>query len=513
MTASKTRGSAHTFFLGSLCGVAAFTALVASSVTDRGPAPGEQAGALAALEPPAARAEHPAAASVGTQYSDVAEAVLPAVVWIDTTTIMQVPDGSFSGDDLMRRFFGDNGRGQSKPREFSQRGLGSGVIISPDGTIVTNHHVAGEADELQVTLNDGRKFEAKLVGTDPATDLAVIRLVGDVDGLPTVPLGNSDSLRLGEVVMAIGNPFGLSGSVSLGIVSAKERSGMGINRYENYIQTDAAINRGNSGGALVNMRGQLVGINDAIYSPGNGMMGFGGGGNVGIGFAIPTNQAGPIIDSLIAKGTVDRGWLGVHIQDLTAEMTAGFAVGRDTKGVIIARVAEGSPAEKAGVKDGDIVVSVDGTKTEDTEDLRNLIAMAGPGHAARVEVLRNGKGKRLTVRLGAMPDQDKARVAVAEKEPEEESVQVDGLHLGELEQFRRRFRVDEGIRDGVVVTAVEPGSSAAEAELKAGDIIVEVNRAGVNSVKDFQRAVNSTDGPPLLLVRRGAATIYMVLEG
>jgi len=476
------------FVLGSLCGAALFTGLFTGALTaDAGPPVG----------------------AVGTQYSDVAEGVLPAVVWIETTTITQVPDGRFSGgEDFFRRFF-DESPPSREPREFRRRGLGSGVIIDEDGYIVTNHHVAGEADELEVTLSDGRKFDARLVGTDPGTDLAVIKLTGDVSGLTALDLGDSDALRLGEVVMAIGNPFGLAGSVSLGIVSAKERTSVGKNRYENFIQTDAAINQGNSGGALVNMRGELVGINDMIVSPGSMM---GGGGNVGIGFAIPTNQARPIIDSLITKGRVDRGWLGVHIQNLTPAMTAGFSLDDGTRGVILAKVAEGSPAEKAGVRDGDVVVALDGTPTQDTDDLRNLVAAAGPGHDAKLEIYRNGKRKRIVVKLGEMPGERRAVSSRDEARESDRGTEIDGLYLGELDDHRSLTRFTKGVRSGVVVLGVVSGSAAADAELRTGDIIVEVNRAPVGSVADFKAAVKSTDGPPLLLVRRGEASIYSVLD-
>jgi serine protease Do len=507
MTHPRPRPTLRTFLLGSFCGAAAFTALLAGGITaDDGP-PGEAPG-LAGLGPGLALAG-PAASSVGTQFSDVAESVLPSVVWIDTTTIMSMPNGPMFGfPDFFGRSFGES-RPRGEQREFSQRGLGSGVVISGDGYIVTNHHVAGTADQLRVTLSDGRKFDAELVGTDPATDLAVIKLVGDVSDLPALTLGDSEALRLGEVVMAIGNPFGLSGSVSLGIVSAKERTSVGINRYENFIQTDAAINRGNSGGALVNMRGELIGINTMIYSPN---MGFGQGGNVGIGFAIPSDQARPIIKSLIAKGTVDRGWLGVHIQDLSPDMTAGFSVAPDTRGVIVAKVTDDSPAAKAGMKDADIIVSVDGTPTEDTNDLRNAIAAAGPGHKARIEVFRDGKRKRVTVKLGEAPGAPTRRLAVLEDEREAGAVEIDGLHLGDLPTYRSRVRVASDIRSGVVVLSVEPGTAAADSELKPGDIIVEVNRAPVRSIAEFEQAVRATKGPPLLLVRRAGATIYMVLD-
>ncbi len=487
MMTDTPRRPVRTFVLGSLCGAVAFTALFTGALT--------------------ADAGHPAANTLGTQFSDVAEAVLPSVVWIRTTTITQVPDGRFpGGDDFFRRFF-DEGRAP-ETREFRQRGIGSGVIIDEGGIIVTNHHVAGEADELEVTLSDGRKFDAKLVGTDPGTDLAVIQLVGDATDLTALGLGDSDALRLGEVVMAVGNPFGLEGSVSLGIVSAKGRTSVGKNRYENFIQTDAAINQGNSGGALVNMRGELVGINDMILSP--GAM-FGGGGNVGIGFAIPTNQARPIIDSLLAKGRVDRGWLGVHIQDLTPAMTAGFSLEEGTKGVILAKVTDGSPAAKAGVRDGDVVVSVDGTPTTDTDDLRNLIAAAGPGHKATLRLFRDGKPKRVVVELGEMPGSPEVVASRSREDDVGEDVEIDGLYLGELEDYpSMRFR--GGPDRGVIVTAVVPGSAAAEAELRTGDVIVEVNQARVTSVAEFKRAVEAAEGPPLLRVRRGEAGIYTVLD-
>jgi serine protease Do len=502
MTNATLRPTRRPFLLGSLCGAAAIATLLVGGFTlDDDPVE-----SAALLSPSAAFAGHPAAAAVGTQFSDVAEAVLPSVVWIETVTITHPSDSRFGGNrEFFGRFFDD--RSQGGQRQHRERGLGSGVIISDDGYIVTNHHVAGEADELEVTLNDGRKFDAKLVGTDPDTDLAVLKLQGEVTGLAPLNLGDSEALRLGEVVMAVGNPFGLRGSVSLGIVSAKDRNSVGQNRYENFIQTDAAINQGNSGGALVNMSGELVGINNMIFSP---TTRFGAGGNVGIGFAIPSNQARPIIDSLISKGRVDRGWLGVHIQDLTPAMTAGFSLEAETRGVILAQVTDGSPAEKGGVKDGDVVVSVDGNPTDDTTDLRNLIAAAGPGHKAKLEIYRNGKRKSLTVKLGELPRTNAPPAEVAVEE--EKGVDVDGLQLGELKAYRDGFGLPADLRNGVVVTGVAPGSSAADAKLRMGDVIVEVNQVPVKSVPTFLRALNAAPAASLLLVRRGKATIYVALD-
>jgi len=278
------------------------------------------------------------------------------------------------------------------PRKFQQRGQGSGFIISKDGYILINNHVVGDADLIKVKLSDGREFKAKVIGTDPQSDVAVIKI--DATNLPVLRLGDSDKLEVGEWVIAIGNPFGLSQTVTVGVVSAKGRSRIGINDYEDFIQTDAAINPGNSGGPLVNIHGEAVGMNTAIFSRSGGYM--------GIGFAIPINMAKAIKDQLLKKGKVTRGWLGVVIQDIDEELAKSFGLEK-TEGVLIAEVSEGSPAEKAGLKQGDIILRLNGKKVDDLGELRNKIALTAPGTKVKLEVLRENKRRTIQVTIGEQP--------------------------------------------------------------------------------------------------------------
>ena len=311
--------------------------------------------------------------------SDVAERSLPSVVHIATATAMRraLPFGG-SGDEAIQ-----------------PQGLGSGVIISKDGLVLTNNHVVQSADRIQVSLSDGRSMEATVIGLDPKSDLAVLRLKGDVRNIKPIKLGNSADLRLGEFVLAIGNPFGLSGSVTLGIVSAKGRANVGIVDYEDFIQTDAAINPGNSGGALVNMKGELVGINTAIMSR--------SGGYQGIGFAIPTNMAEPIMKALIKDGKVRRGWLGVSIEDVTPELARSIGL-KEATGVRIRGIQPGSPAAKAGLRVGDVILSVKGTSVDTSSRLRNLVALIGADKSTSFSVFRDGQTTNVDAKLGELPD-------------------------------------------------------------------------------------------------------------
>ena len=318
-------------------------------------------------------------------YREAAKRAMPAVVNIFTTKGTRQPKHPFMDDPLFRRFFGD----QQEEKQFS---LGSGVIVSPKGYVLTNNHVIETADEIEVALADGRKAVAKMVGSDPETDLAVVKI--DLPNLPAITLGHADQAQVGDVVLAIGNPFGVGQTVTMGIVSAMGRNHLGINTFENFIQTDAAINPGNSGGALIDANGNLLGINTAIYSR--------SGGSLGIGFAIPVTTIKSVMESIIASGQVIRGWIGVEPQDITPELAENFGLSRKN-GAIIAGVLKGGPADKAGIKPGDILIAVDGKPVNDTTEMLNLIAQLTPGEKSKMTVLRKTQEATLDVVVGKRP--------------------------------------------------------------------------------------------------------------
>ncbi|MEK7238067.1 MAG: Do family serine endopeptidase, partial [Nitrospirota bacterium] len=331
----------------------------------------------------------------GQAMAEIANAVKPAIVNISTTKtekLSESPYAPFFDDPFFRRFFGDRFRHPEVPRERKTASLGSGVIVSSSGYILTNSHVIKDADEIKVLLSDKREFQGKVIGTDSKTELAVIKI--DAQNLPMIPFGDSDKLQVGEVVIAVGNPFGLNQTVTMGIVSAVGRANVGIADYEDFIQTDAAINPGNSGGALVNAKGELVGINTAIFST--------TGGYQGIGFAIPSNMAKAVMDSLIKTGKVIRGWLGVSIQPLTPELAKQFNLEKEY-GALVGDVIENSPAEKAGILRGDVIIEYNGKKVNEPYHLRNTVANTPPGETAELKVIRNGKIETIKVMIGELP--------------------------------------------------------------------------------------------------------------
>jgi serine protease Do len=456
-------------------------------------------GGLAALVP------QPRFAYAGTRgdrktasIADVAEMALPAVVNISSTRTVKQEASPFFNDPFFRRFFGGHFMHPGIPRERRERSLGSGVIVSADGVVLTNNHVVEHADTIRVTLSDRRELDAKVVGTDPRSDVAVLRLKGKPRDLHALTLGDSARLRLGDVVLAIGDPFGVGETVTMGIVSAKGRANIGITDYEDFIQTDAAINPGNSGGALVDMRGRLVGINTAILSR--------TGGYQGIGFAIPTNMARPIMESLLKHGKVVRGYLGVAIQQLTPDLARAMHL-KANAGVLISDVTGGTAAAKAGIKRGDVVLSINGEKVETPGHLRNLVAASGVGAKVRLEILRDGSRLTRTVVLGEMP----ARLARGGK-VEEDNGPLGGLTLQGLDgASRHKYSIPNRI-NGVVVTAVEPGSRAAYAGLRPGDVILEINREAVRSVDQFTRHYKADGERTLLLVYRDGGTLYLLLQ-
>ncbi len=448
-----------------------------------------------------------------TIIADLAEKVVPTVVQviptkIDTVIFSNNPFYQFFGDPFgFDDFFGQPRQRRAPPqvqkREQRQQGLGSGVIVSKDGYILTNFHVVAGADEIEVKTSDNRSFQAEIVGSDSLSDVAVIKIKEKASNLPVAYLGDSDKLRPGDWAIAVGNPFSLSSSVTLGIVSALGRTTMSdANAYQNFIQTDAAINPGNSGGALVNIEGELIGINTMIYSRSGGYM--------GIGFAIPINMARKIMEDLIYEGKVSRGWLGVMIQELDQTTREAFDLGADTKGVLIGDVFKDQPAEKAGLKRGDVVISVDGLKTTTTNELRNRIAAIRPGRKVPVVVIRSGKEKTLYVTLTGR-DSAKTDGAEETKDGSESKETGDmaeklGITAGPITQeLREKLDLGKNVK-GVVIMEISPSSQAAQEGLMGSDVILEINRTPIETTKDFKSALKGVkpgDSILFLLQRQG----------
>jgi len=431
-------------------------------------------------------------------FADIVKKAAPAVVTIRTEGKARVVPTQFDDDDMLRRFFGERfgqgqlpGRGERQmPRVPKQRGLGSGVVVTADGYILTNNHVIESADDIRVEFTDGRGYEAKLVGADKPSDLALLKI--EQTGLPALPLGNSDAVQVGDVVLAIGNPLGIGQTVTMGIISAKGRStGVGDGSYEDFLQTDAPINHGNSGGALVSTRGELVGINSQIVSSGDG--------NIGIGFAIPANMASHVVSQLRTDGRVRRSQLGVTVQPVTSEMAESLDL-KEVGGAIVSSVAPGSAAERAGVKRGDVIKSLNGQSVHDFNALRNRVAEAAPGSTASLVVVRDAAEKTLSVKL------DEA-VASREARERSEGGAEDKAALGvAVAPLSPELASRAGLgkdAHGVVVQRVQPDGRAADAGIQPGDIIMEVNRQPVESVEDLRSAVRrAAEKPTLLFVRR-----------
>lgn len=417
-------------------------------------------------------------------FSDIVKKTSGAVVFITVekthTYRYRSPfEGSPFDDDFFERFFGRPGQGQPKkePRErkYKSRGQGSGFIISDDGYIITNNHVVEGADKVTVKLVDKREFEAEVIGTDPGTDIAVIKIEND-DELPYIELGDSDELEVGEWVLAIGNPFGLSHTVTAGIVSAKGRNRLGITEYEDFIQTDAAINRGNSGGPLIDLDGKVIGVNSAI-------VGGGSGGFVGIGFAIPVNMAKAIYTQLVEKGSVTRGFIGIYMEDLTPGLREGFDLEEDQTGILIAQVMEDSPADKAGLKHGDVIIKKDGQIIEDGGKFRQEISMIPPETEVVLTILRDGKEKDIKVVIGEKEDTE---LAIGADEEDQGKLGITVKNI--TDEIASQMNLDED--EGVIITEVDPMSNAADAGLSPGMVILEANRKPVENVKDFKKIID-----------------------
>ena len=431
-------------------------------------------------------------------FASMLKPALPAVVRITSSRLVKAPQMPFFNDPFFQQFFG--GQLPRGPQQQREMGLGSGVVISPDGYILTNNHVVEKATDIKVMLPDKREFTGKVVGTDPKTDIAVVKIAAS--GLPTIALGDSSKLQVGDYAFAIGNPFGVGETATMGIISATGRNGLSIEDYEDFIQTDAAINPGNSGGALLDARGELIGINTAILSGGSG-------GNQGIGFAIPINMAKYVMDEIIKHGKVVRGYIGVGVQEVTPDLAKAFNVTPE-KGALVGSVDANSPGGKAGLQRGDVIEELNGQAINGPNDLRLKVGTMAPGTTVHLKVNRNGQTRDVSLTLGEAPSGKggaNAAPGAAENSPMK-GVQVDELTSDIRDQLGLKPDTQ-----GVVVTAVPDGSPAADAGLQRGDVIEQINRQPVNSVSAYQRLIGQAGKQALvLLVNRAGNTRFVVVQ-
>ncbi len=431
-------------------------------------------------------------------YADVVSRVAPAVVTIRSERRVRAPrQHPFFNDPFFRDFFGG---AQSAPREQIQRGLGSGVIVTKDGYLLTNHHVIDGAEEIRVEMTNNRVYDAKIVGTDPRSDLAALKI--NANDLPLLTLGDSDRVRVGDVALAVGNPLGVGQTVTAGIISAKGRAtGLSDGSFESFLQTDAPINQGNSGGALVNTAGELIGINSQILTP--------TGGNIGIGFAIPANMARSVFDQLTKSGRVRRGHLGVTIQPVTSEIASNLGM-NNVRGVIVSSVEQGGPAERAGLKQGDVIIKFNGNEINDSNSLRNLVASAGPDAEVTLTVVRDGREQELRAKLGELPSEP-----VPGNTPGGGNPSGEGRYGMSLSPLTPDLIARLGLRpnaQGVVVLDVDPAGPAADAGMRPGDVIEQVNRQPVRSLEELRAALDRAGSrPALLLINRRNSSLYLTL--
>lgn len=435
-------------------------------------------------------------------FTEIVSTVSPAVVNISATKIIQRETDALFDDPFFDLFSPFNDFGM--PKKWKEKSLGSGVIVSPDGYIITNNHVVEKGEEIRVTLFDGKTFKGKLVGADPKTDIAIIRI--DASKLPTLTWGDSERLQVGEFVLAIGNPYSLSHTVTMGIISAVGRANVGIADYEDFIQTDAAINPGNSGGPLVNVKGELIGINTAIFSR--------TGGYQGIGFAVPSNMVRIIMDQLVQRGKVTRGWIGVTIQELTPELSQKFGAQR-AQGALVSDVMKDSPAAKAGMRRGDIILTFDGKVVKDVSNLRNMVAQSKIGDDVEMEILRSGREYSIKVTIIEFPrTREVAEVIPDHSTGDTEAELLTGLTVMDLsKETLKQLGYNKNER-GVIVVKVETGSPADEAEIRKGDIINEIDEKKIDSVDDFNNIASHIKRKEtvLLFVNRGGKRFYVVLK-
>ena len=433
-----------------------------------------------------------------TSYAPVVKTVLPSVVNISSSKIVHSREESAEQmpmDPFFRQFFGAGEGHFNIPKDRKEKALGSGIIVSPEGYILTNNHVVDGATDVRVTLSDKREFQARIVGTDPKTDVAILKI--DAEKLSPITIGDSSKVEVGDVALAIGDPFGVGQTVTKGIISATGRGNLGIEAYEDFLQTDAPINPGNSGGALVNDRGELVGINTAIITHGSG-------GSEGIGFAVPVNLARNVMDQILKNGKVTRAYLGILPQDVTPTMAKAFGE-KEAKGVVVGDVTASSPAQEAGVQRGDIIQELNGKPVADSNQLRMTISMMEPGTTVNLKLIRNGSPRELPVKLAEMPTET-AKVKTGEEGVEKA---MDGVEVSNLNpQISEQLNLPPSTK-GVVVADVDPASKMAEAGLQKGDVIEEVNHQPVKNVSEFQSAVRKGGSDPLFLVNREGRTLFI----
>jgi serine protease Do len=431
-----------------------------------------------------------------SSIAPVVKTVLPSVVNISSSKVVHARAEGMEQmpmDPMFRQFFGENGF--DVPKDRREKALGSGVIVSPEGYILTNNHVVDGATDVKVTLSDKREFQARVVGADPKTDVAVLKI--ESERLTPLALGDSSRVEVGDVAIAVGNPFGVGQTVTKGIISAKGRGGLGIEDYEDFLQTDAPINPGNSGGALVNDRGELIGINTAIISHGSG-------GSQGIGFAVPVNLARQVMDQILKNGKVVRAYLGILPQDVTPAMAKAFGE-KNARGIVVGDVTPNSPAQNSGIERGDIILELNGKPVVDSNQLRMSISMMQPGTSVRLKTLRSGNEREMSVKLAEMPTE----TAKVNSEQEGGSKALEGVEVTNLNaQIAQELGLPPGTA-GVVVSGVDPASKMAESGLRRGDVIQEVNHQPVKNVSEFQNAIRKGGDDPLLLVNRSGRTLFI----
>ncbi|HEX5475697.1 MAG TPA: DegQ family serine endoprotease [Vicinamibacterales bacterium] len=473
----------------------AFVALVAW----KAPEPNSHAAATKAVATAAAPASTASPAAPAASYASVVDRVMPAVVTVRVEKrAAAIPTDQQMPDEMLRRFFGPQMRMPRQPRGV-ERGLGSGVIVSQDGYILTNNHVVDGADEVQVELPDKRTFTAKVVGTDPPSDLAVVKI--DAKALPTLTLGNSDAVKVGDVVLAVGDPLGIGETVTSGIISAKGRQTEAGDAYQDFLQTDAAINHGNSGGALVNTSGELIGINSQILSPSDG--------NIGLGFAIPSNMAKHVMAQLIDHGSVRRGKLGVTVQPLSADMAKAFGLS-SADGALVSDVDPGSPAAHAGIEQGDVITRFNGAPVTDSNQLRNDVASTQPGTTVSLQVVRHGQSKDVQATLAALS-------TTPEQTGDEGGENGRGTYGMSVQPFTPDMADQLGVprsTQGLVVAGVDPAGAAADSQIQEGDVIEQVNGQAVKTADGLRSALDTATAakPALLLINRKGTDLFLTIH-